>query len=522
MGSPLVLAAGMLMGWGVLPLHGMQAPPLPPVPAPVAVPELGALPAPMPAPMTAVDTVEALYRQARTALNERRYLAAAEMFSRIRDEYRDSQYTGDSYYFEALARSRMESVAQLNRAREVLAQQLQSHPRSATIDEARALMARLDSDLARRGNVQAARRIEEQAQRSQREMARLRSELVAEQRRATGELHAAQAELQAAQFEQMAQAAAMRGDRRSAEQEACEVEGEIRAIALNALAEMDPAQVDPLLRDVVLDDNPCNRQLREMAMMILGRRVDDGDSGAMDILIQLATQSADTLSQAREMAFFMLAESQSERAFDALRSMAAAGELTAELEQAYIWSMVRSGRPEAADLLTTRLRSGETSPEARQALVFALAEMGDTGRLFSLYDELDDPGLRVAVVWTAARNGGAATRDWLLARVMDGQEDIEVRTAALFRAADEGLSPARILEVYSSADDIELRRQALMALLHAGPSEAGDAEVDALIQITRSEEDPELRQAALASLSQIESPRVAAFLAELLRGGGGD
>jgi hypothetical protein len=43
--------------------------------------------------------------------------------------------------------------------------------------------------------------------------------------------------------------------------------------------------------------------------------------------------------------------------------------------------------------------------------------------------------------------------------------------------------------------------------------------VDAMIEIARTEEDPELREQAVFWLGQTDDPRVPEFLLELIRGG---
>ena len=51
---------------------------------------------------------------------------------------------------------------------------------------------------------------------------------------------------------------------------------------------------------------------------------------------------------------------------------------------------------------------------------------------------------------------------------------------------------------------------------------ADDGEaVDALIEIVRTEEDPELRERAGFWLGESDDPRVAEILLEIIRGGGG-
>ena len=89
---------------------------------------------------------------------------------------------------------------------------------------------------------------------------------------------------------------------------------------------------------------------------------------------------------------------------------------------------------------------------------------------------------------------------------------------ALFWAGEAGMSSDEVLQIYRTAEDPELREQAIFVLTQV----ADDAEaVDALMEVARSEENPELRQRAIFWLGESDDPRVPEFLMEILRGGGG-
>jgi HEAT repeat protein len=161
-------------------------------------------------------------------------------------------------------------------------------------------------------------------------------------------------------------------------------------------------------------------------------------------------------------------------------------------------------------------------PEVRANAIFWLGQRGGvqaSGFLRELYAELDDPELRERVLFSVAQSpGDPANLEWLTERALDETEEMEVRTQALFWAGQAGMEAGAVLRVFRTADDAELREQAIFVLTQMPDS---DEAVDALMEIARGEEDPELRERAVFWLGQSDDPRVAEFLLELIRRGGG-
>ena len=89
-----------------------------------------------------------------------------------------------------------------------------------------------------------------------------------------------------------------------------------------------------------------------------------------------------------------------------------------------------------------------------------------------------------------------------------------MRKQALFFAGMSDLSTTDLLEVYNSMpDDPELRKHMLIVL---GQRMDDESAVTHLLQIARTEKDPEIRRTALFWLSQSDDPRVTEMLEELL------
>ncbi len=453
----------------------------------------------------AADTVEVVYRRARTLLNEGRYQEAADLFAELRARYDTSQYVPETYYFEALARYRTEQRADMERALRLLQSQLEGFPDATTARESEVLLARIRAELAQRGSASAERAVAQ-------ELAQLEQQLA--QTAAATEQVARR--MQAA--ERRALGARMAALESARAQQACEAEWEVRAVALQALYRMDPERGNDILRDILRNRDECARTVREMALWILAERAEGSDTEARDLLIELALEDVEQDSDVREVALMVLAQSDDDAAFDALTRMVAqqdAGDLGDEL----YYALAMSGRPEAVDILEQRLLAGNVENE--EALVYALAEVGGTDVLRRVYSRLS-PDSRAAVVWAVASRDDDEARAWLRDRLADPNESPEVRAAALYRLADDGtLSTSFLLDLYRTTEEAELREQSLW--LVAQMDDAGDPgpRIDALIEIVRSEEDPDLRQTALHALTEIDDPRVATFIEAFLRGGGG-
>ncbi len=421
------------------------------------------------------DPADSLYREARSRLNGRRYLESARLFAEIRSAYPRSGYVGDAYYFEALARSRAGAQAELRRAMELLVQQERSHPSAATRSEARALRVRIESQLASRGDASAAEAL----------------------------------------------MGAARGNPRGAQ--VCDDEQQsLRATALSALLQMNPERARPILQEVLRARDECSAELREQAIFILAQSLGDGpDDGTLDLLVDLAHRNPDPDPQVRQAAVFWLSQSGSDEAIDALVSILESGTATPEIAEQAVFALGQSRNARALQVLRDFALDAGADPELRANAVFFLGQQGgeEAGPfLRSLYESLDDPELKERVLVSIAQNPGEGTLSWLMERALDSNESMEVRTIALFWAGEAGLTAQQALEVYRTAQAPELREQAIFVLTQV----AADTEsVDALMEIARSEKDPELRERAVFWLGQSDDPRVADFLLEIIRGGGG-
>ena len=103
----------------------------------------------VPAPWLAEDPADSLYRLARESLNRGRYREALNRFQELRRKYPESGYTPDALYWEAFALYRLGTSSNLRAAVEKLRVQKERYPTAATRGDADALLARINTALAR-------------------------------------------------------------------------------------------------------------------------------------------------------------------------------------------------------------------------------------------------------------------------------------------------------------------------------------------------------------------------------------
>ncbi|PYQ19572.1 MAG: hypothetical protein DMF81_21395, partial [Acidobacteria bacterium] len=90
------------------------------------------------------------------------------------------------------------------------------------------------------------------------------------------------------------------------------------------------------------------------------------------------------------------------------------------------------------------------------------------------------------------------------------EKDPELRQAAIHSLGVMGSRTGEVLlSIYQGERSVDIRRQVLHALFVQGNAHA-------LIQIARTEKDPELRKEAVSHLSHMGSKEATEFLIELL------
>lgn len=408
------------------------------------------------------DPGSRLYQAAREALNRRQYREAAEEFAEIRSRHPRSTYVADSYYWQAFALFRDGGAARLRQAADLLSTQADEHPGASTRRDADALMVRVEAQLARRGDPDAAAAIARQA---------------------AGP---------------------------------CNQEQEVRLAALSALLNMNAEQAVPILQEVLQSRDECSVELRRRAVFLISQKMTDE---SVDILLDLAHRNPDPDPEVREQAIFWLHQVRTPEALDALQSILLESE-DPKLQERAIFAISQRRDARSAEVLRSYAERSDIPNELRSNAIFWISQNAGAGGadyLMELYPRLDDQDLKERAIFGISQAGGPQARGWLLERARDRGEEVELRKNALFWVGQMGGLTADDLQgLYATLDDAEMKEQVIFV---ASQSREPGA-VDFLMDVARNEEDPALKRRALFWLGQSKDPRVVEFLLTVIRGSG--
>jgi len=410
-----------------------------------------------PAPWLQEDPGSRAYTTAREALNARRYQEAAEAFARLRQEYPRSAYLPDSYYYQAFALSRVGGRSEYRQARELLRTQMNEYPQASTLGDARELMVRVESQLARQGDSQAAAAITRQAT------------------------------------------------------EPCGPDQEIRSAALNALMNMNAERAIPILKEVLQNRDACSAELRQQAVFLISQKMDDE---SVDILLDLAHRNPDPDPEVREQAVFWLSQVDTEEALEALEAILRESD-DPEIQENAIFAISQHDSRRSGEILREYVERSDVSPEIRENALFWIGQSpGGAEYLKSLWGSLDDPELKDNILHSIAQDDDEGNRDWLMARARDESEDMEIRTSALFWVGQEsdGFTIQELRELFDSFSDPEMKDQLVFAASQRDDTES----VDFLMEIAEDPDNGELREQAIFWLGQSDDPRVPEFLLRII------
>jgi len=408
------------------------------------------------------DPADSIYRQARQSLNRGAFEDAALLFSQIRADFPTSDYAPDAYYWEAFARYRIGSRSELRQARGLLTTQADQHPDAATRGDADGLLVQIAAQLARTGDADAFQSV-------------------------TG---------QAAQ--------------------ACdEGEQELKSMALSALMNMDSERAVPILRDVLQDRSQCSAELRAEAVFILGQKMTDD---VIPLIMDLAVNNPDPSEDVREAAVFALSQVRGPEAEAALERILTTSADTDVQEQA-LFAMSQRSSDRSSQILRDYASNPAVDPDLRETAIFWIGQKGG-GETFDfldqIFDSADDEDVKEAVVFAMTQSSDPRVAGWLLDVVRDANEDMDVRENALFWYGQRGagVSVDELMALFRELPEEDLKESILYGLAQR---KNDDAALEALIEIARTEENPEIVESALFWLGQSDDPRAMEVLLEIIR-----
>lgn len=446
-------------------------------------------------PQAQEDTI---YKSARRAMNQGDYELAVELYKQAMSQ--EPQYAADALYYQALAYQKMGGNSNYRAALGALERQFEQYPDAATRDEAEALSIRVQGELARQGDARAAEALQREAVRMrevQREVARTQVEV----------------ERQQVEIERLSEREVELQHRRQQEvQSAAEREAEMKMFALQALMESDPETAIPILENILTTRTPETAMLRQQAVFLLARM--DDDARSTDLMLDIMQNDPDPEVQMH--AAHWLARSNDPRAMAALTTAAQSGD--PELQEAAVFALGQMPAPQSSAALKEIASKPGVDPDVRAMAIHSLAmhPSAENNRyLEELFRTLpkEESDAREAALFALSRTPNGVSGDFLYSVASDPDEDPDIREMALFAAARNGsLTPARLSQIYGDAETQEMKEQIMFALTQS----EDPAAFDVLLEIARTETDPDLKQNAVFWVGHSDDPRAKALMLEIL------
>lgn len=527
-------------GWGRLWIATASLAVLTAVPGPTVA---AGVPSPDDASVLALaqeSPADSLYRAARSALNREEYRKAARLFGRLAEEHADSEHGPDALYWRAFSLYRLGDAGALREARAALRHQQEVFPEAAARSDNQSLLVRVQGKLAERGDPEAARQVvsfsDGAVQVGEGAVVRLEDGAVGRQGIGAGgtevttiafdgvaiEPLALEAELARMEMEgirlgrmgeDVRELAGVSVTSGQAAADSCDGNrAEMRAEALHALYRYDEGRALRMIEKVLADTDPCAEELRETAVYLLSR-YEPGQSRAL--LLEAARQ--DPSGEVREQALHALARLDPTEALPVFREILQ-NPADSALHETAVHAAWRVEGEASEDLLRSVAGNPEMSREVRENAVWGLARRGGPeSRQFlrDLFGQVEDTEIKERILFGLLRTEEAAgpVTEWALEVATDASQPMDVREAALYLAGRKEAVPMdRLFDLYDRIGEADLKERLIVLFARRESREARDR----LIQIARTEEDPELRRSAVFWLARSGDERAADVLEEII------
>ena len=462
---------------------------------------------------------DSLYRAGQQALNRGEYQKAVDTYRTLRSRYPRSPRVGDALYWEAFALQRLGGTTNLRVARERLKTQEQNYPNAGTRPDAGSLRVRVERDLARLGDADARAWLDRQgAMAAPAAEAAPAATAAAAADAAAPAMASARANADAARdlartARDLARAGGRSGDDRTAPEGCDQDVFDNQMIAVQALMTMEHERAVPILKRVMARRDACSGPLRRQAVFILGQQASD-DSSITPLMLDVVKSDSDR--EVRKMALFALGQTHDPAAVTALAEVLRTS-TDADIQRSAVFALSQSDDDRASGILRDLITKPGVSDEVqRQAILFLgqRRDGADVGFLRQIYPRLSSQDAKKMVLMTLAQSGSSDNARWLMDRVLDTTETMELRRSALFFAGTQSraVDVQQIASLYSPTLDREMRRQILFVL----SQRREPAAVDKMLDIAKNDPDREMRKQAVFWLGQSGDPRAAEYLEKVL------
>ncbi|HEX9895736.1 MAG TPA: HEAT repeat domain-containing protein [Gemmatimonadales bacterium] len=425
---------------------------------------------------------DSAYRAARNVLSRYEYRRASELLGSFVTKYPKSRYSPAAMYWRAFALYRVGTPQELALALRVLDEQRQQYPEAVEDPDVSGLTTRVLGALAGRGDADATRRLQQQTQQG----------------------------VQSCDKEDM----------------------EVRAEALSALVQSDPASAAPVLRRILARRDECSAPLRRRAVYLLGR---EGVGGTPEDLVEVAKNDPD--GSVRSDALSRLAQMPGDGPIRQL-DLLLVGSSDERTQRAALAALRRSDHPDAQRILRRAVEREDLNENVRAEAIRSLGRRQPSGVVFAerpgsakyyrqnqptltaeevtllrgIYDKSTSRTVRSAILESIARGGGAAGDQWLTSIVRDQNQELRHRSAALGRLRRSDVPIEELSKLYDALSERELRSELIRIL---GQREE-PAATDKLFEIAKTGTDPVIRRSAINALSRKKDPRTTKLLLDMV------
>jgi HEAT repeat protein len=415
-----------------------------------------------PTPFQAQDPADSLYRAAREALNDEDYRRASRLFLQITDRYPRSAYAAQALYFRAFALYRLGREADLRDALDALEEHKSRFPNASTKGDAQQLTVRIQGRLAQLGDRQSAEAVTSQA---------------------------------------AASTQCNSGER-----------DDVRSAAMDALLQMNSANALPIIKGVLARRDACSATLRKKAMFLLSQK----PSSESESLIIDAIRNDPSMA-VREDAIFWLGQMSSDRAGATLEELVTSSS-DIRLREKALFSLSQQNSRRAQFVMRRIVESADSPMKLRESAVFQIgqhASVATADYLKELFGKLPrgETGLKKSTLFSLSQMRGFGNDRWLLDLAMDESQSTEVRKHALFCAGQNGVPGRELASLYDRVGNRDVKEQLIWVMSESRDPRASDR----LVEIAKSDRDPEMRKKAIFWLGQKNDPRIRQILLDILK-----
>lgn len=415
------------------------------------------------------DPADSLYKSAREQLNRGDYRRAVASFAEISRKFPSSVYATDAPYYQAFALYRIGGTPELQEALTILENYRATGRRPITGLAASAALAASARFSSPRGDADAL-------------AARIAGVL---SNRGLADNAAVKRAL-------------------SARGEACDREEQsVRAEALSALMQSDPASARQMATKILARRDECSVPMRRSALFLVGNQKDEAATAAI-----VNAAKNDPAMEIRTEAVTWLGRLPGDAALNALEEMVRGD--TGRVQRVAAGVLASSNNPRARGAMRALVERNDVPEALRVAVIDGMrSSVEDAAWWRAAYAKVTSTRVKERLVYWLNNSTGDANTQWLSALIQNEDEPIEARMAAL---RSDRMTVAALSKLYNGTAQGRMRDALISALTKRTEPEA----VDKLIDIARNDTDPAMRRMAISALARSRDPRANKLLLELV------